>query len=805
MKKLLITGILFVLTTHIIVAQSKPLSGKVNDTKQYAIAYASIEVKKKGSAEIVKATVSNADGAYTFSTFANGAYTISATAAGFLSQTKNISVDSLHPLNALPNFELAAAAGDLNNVTVTAKKSFIEIKADKTVLNVENYIMASGSSAFDMIKKGPAVTTDKDDNLKLKGGAAQIFIDGKPSYITGQQLTDYLKMLPADAISKIEIISNPGSKYEAAGTAGIINIKMKKNKAMGFNGTANVGVGEGKYPKVYGGSTLNYRKGNVNIFGNINLGSYEGFNLLNYNSTIGSGATTVYQERENYWHPTTKVGTYKIGMDISTSKKSTIGFLVNSNPSSQSAPTDNYTIFRDQRMMPTTYINSFKSDDEHTANSSYNINYKSEIDSLGSQLNFDADYVNYNSSKTDVNNNYYLNNTKDTLRIPYIFRNRRPATVHIYSSKIDYTKYLDAGTRLETGAKVSFVNTDNNLLADSIGDNKWLTDYNRSNHFKYTENINAAYVTFNKEWVKWNIQAGLRAEQTNYTANSVTIGQVNKKSYLSLFPTLFASYKYNDKNTFTASYGRRIERPSYQSLNPFISYIDPYTVFQGNPYLQPSFSDNLELKHSFKDMLFTSLSYRHTNNASSTVVLQDSSTKITTNIIQNTGYENYFGLDLTFSISVTKWWTTENNASIYIQQSVSDYPGYEFNTTNTSANFSSDNTFILPKNFKAQISVYYYAPGTEGYTHQRSAYGGNFGIQKQLNDKKATLKFSISNIGTNAYRAHLQSNLLNINWRNQWEGPRCYLTYSFKFGNINVKASRQRKTASSEESNRVNL
>ena len=805
MKKLLISIVLSLLVTNSLLAQSNILSGKVSDIKQHAITYASIEVKSTGAIQMLQSTVSDAEGMYAFPAFVHGNYSITATAAGFIPQTKQVLVDSLHPLTTLPMFELAVAANDLKNVTVTAKKSFIEIKADKTVLNVENYIMASGSSAFDMIKKGPAISVDKEDNLHLKGGMAEIYIDGKPFYITGQQLTDYLKNLSADAISKIEIISNPGSRFEAAGTAGIINIKMKKNKTMGFNGNANIGIGEGRYPKVYGGSTLNYRKGIFNIFGNIDIGRYESFNLLNYNSTIGRDAGTVYQERQNFWHPTTKEGDYKIGTDISINKKSTLGFLINSNASSELAPTDNYTIFRNQYRLPTTYINSFKTDEEHTHNTAYNINFKTDIDSMGSQLNVDADYVKYTSSKEDVNYNYYLTNTKDTLRTPYIFRNKSAATVQIYSSKIDYTKYLKKSIRLEIGGKISFVNTDNNLLADSIDNKNWLIDNNRSNHFKYSENINAAYFTFNKEWMKWNMQAGLRAEQTNYTATSITINETDKKSYFNVFPTLFAFYKYNDKNTFSASYGRRIQRPSYQSLNPFINYIDPYTIFQGNPYLQPSLSDNFEVKHSFKNMLFTSLSYRRTNNASSSIVLQDSATKVTTNITQNIGYENYVGIDVTLSIPITKWWTSENNAGIYLQQSVSTYTGYQFNTTNTSANISSDNTFILPKNFKVQIGLYYLAPNTIGYTHLRCYYGGNLGIQKQLNHNRSTIKFSISNVGITAYRAHLQSDKLNIVWRNQSEGPKFRLTYSFKFGNVNVKASRQRKTASSEEKERVNL
>ncbi|MEO7311157.1 MAG: outer membrane beta-barrel family protein [Chitinophagaceae bacterium] len=784
-------------------AQKAMVKGIVRNETKAPIAYASVEVKAGG--KTIKSTVSDADGLFTISTLSNGAFSVEVSAVGYTTSGKEFMIDSLHQCIEFAAFDLQVATRSLGSVTVVAKKKFIEIKADKIILNVENNIMASGSSAFDMIKKGPAVSVDKDDNLKLKGGLAQIYIDGKPSYLSGQQLTDYLKNLTADAVSRIEIISNPSSKYEAQGSAGIINIKLKKSKNEGLNGAANIGGGIGRYPKAYGGVSMNYRKNNINLFGNLNLGRYKSFNLLNYNSIIGTGAEATYQDRENFWNPIVHSGTLKLGLDYSIGKKSTLGFLINGNAAKQTAPTDNYTIFKDTNQQPYNYINSHKSDESHNANTSYNINFKTEPDTLGSELNIDADFAQYNADREDINSNEFLDKQLAVVRSPYVFRNQTPAQVNIVSFKADLTRYLAAGLKIEAGLKSSFVKSDNNLIADSISAGKWEADNDRSNHFIYEENINAAYISVNKEWKKLSLQAGLRGEQTNYTSNSVTSNQVAKKSYTSFFPTVFASYKANDNNTFNVSYARRINRPSYQSLNPFINYVDPYTVFKGNPYLLPSFSNSFELKHSYKDFLFTSLSFTHRSRESGLVILQDAVTKVTTNISQNIGYSNYAGLDVTLSLPVTKWWTMENNAGVYLSNSVSEFTGYEYNTSNVSANLSSDNTFTLPKNYKIQASVYYSAPSRDGYTKQRSSAGGSLGIQKQLWEKKASLKFSISNIGNNAYRAHLQSNLLDITWRNQWEGPRFSLSFTWKFGSSSIKANRQRRTASSDESNRVNL
>ena len=801
---------IFLLTACLFVAlysfgQNSSVNGNIKDVNNQPISFASVQITRSSDNVVIKATVSDKNGSFRISKIENGNYKLLVSSSGYEEQSKLFSIDSAHQEINLPDFKMIATKNILEGVRITTSRKFIEVKADKTILNIENNIMASGSSAFDMIKKGPAVSTDKDDNIKMKGGLVQIFVDGKPFYLSGQQLTDYLKNLPAEAISKIEIISNPGSKYEAQGTAGIINLKLKKSQANGMNGTASLGVGMGRYPKANGNVSLNYRKDKWNIFGGGYYGYSESFNQLNVNNTIGKGAEAIYQLRDNYWHPFSNYYNYTAGVDYKIGNKSTLGFLMRGSVSDTKANTDNHTIFENDQRLRESLINTRKQDTSHNSNATYNINFKTTFDSLGSDLNIDADYVHYLSRDININSNYFLGNNLDTLRDAYVFKNNSPADVNIYSLKSDFTKYIHPSLKFEVGIKTSFVRTDNNLMVDSIMKGKWNIDYNQSNHFVYEENINAVYVNMNKDWSKWNVQAGLRTEQTNYTTNSITNNQVNKKSYLDFFPSFYASYKLNENNTFNINYTRRINRPSYQSLNPFTMYVDPYTRFQGNPYLQPSYSNSIELKHSFKQFLFTTLSYQRENNNSIDIIIQDEATKMITNTTLNSGYSNYASMNVSAYFPITKWWLTENNVNVYYSNSVSKYPGFAYNTKTVSADLSNSNTFTLPKNMKIQASVYYSAPSTQGFYHIRGSVSASFGIQKQVWDKKGTLKFSVSNIGPNAYRAHIVSDKLDILWRNQWEGPRFYLSYSWKFGSSSVKSARSRKTASSEETNRVNL
>ncbi|MGF2414808.1 MAG: carboxypeptidase regulatory-like domain-containing protein, partial [Ferruginibacter sp.] len=348
MKKIIITTALAFLSTMLF-CQQKTVMGKVITAKNEAVQYANIALVCNTDDKTIKGAVADSAGNFSISITTNGVYKLAITNAGFSSYTSTaFTIDSATTVINMPAIVLTEQFKTNKTVVVQAKKKFIEIQADKTVLNIENSVVAVGNSAFELIKKAPAVTVDKDDNLKLKGGIATIYVDGKPFYLSGEQLTQYLKNLQADAISKIEIIGNPSSKYDAAGLTGIINIRLKKNKQYGTNGSYTFGSGYGKYPKINSALSLNHRNKKINVFTDGSIGYSESFNKLTYNSIVDNSGVLTYQDRDNYWHPKTVWHSFKAGADFNVSKKTIIGFLIKGNGDHEKSITDNNTIFSNQ-------------------------------------------------------------------------------------------------------------------------------------------------------------------------------------------------------------------------------------------------------------------------------------------------------------------------------------------------------------------------------------------------------------------------------------------------------------------------
>ncbi len=784
-------------------AQTGTVSGLVKDNKSKAVIAANLLLKQQDSSS-VKGSITDSAGIFKINA-KPGNYFIIISTTGFENISTSLFTIKENEETNLPTFNMKEETKMLGAVKVVSTKKLFEMQPDKMVMNIENSILATGNSLFDVLRKAPAVSVDKDDNIKLKGAISQIFIDGKPAYLSGQQLTDYLKTLPADAVSKIEIITNPSSKYDAAGSTGIINIKLKKNQTYGLNGTANIGAGVGVYGKINGGVNLNYRKNKINLFGSGYLGNSESFNRLTYNSTINDNGNITLQDRNNYWHPHTTYGSYKAGMDYSITKNSTIGILYRGGISKTDARTDNTSIFSDADRNLLSSVVSIKDAVQNSNSNFLNFNYKVTLDSAGSELSFDADYASYIFKSTDVNENHFFDNNKIEFRSPYSFRNTQPSNGTIKAFKTDYTRYLKNKVKIETGLKFSNVNSDNKLNADSLVNNNWIKDNGRTNSFVYDENIFAAYFNFSKTFKKTSIQAGVRAEQTNNTGNSVTLNRTDKRNYLDFFPSLFISREMNDNNQLNFSYTRRISRPGYQSLNPFVSYLDPYTYFVGNPYLKPSYTNSFEIKHGFRQFLFTSLGYMHATDVEINVIRQDKTTGVTTNSSENAGYSDALRLDVTASIPVTKWWSSDNSIGLSYNKDFSKIPDYSYNTKSFGADFSTSQTFTLPKQYKIQTSFYYSVPTKSGITKTLSAYQLDLGVQKQLWNNKATIKLNANCIiGTSAYRAHYLSNNLDIYWKNEWEGKKIMASFVYKFGSNKIKSSRSRTTASESEQNRIN-
>ena len=614
---------------------------------------------------MIKLSVCDKDGRFVFESIGTGTYLISASSVGHLnSYTKPFDYNSGSSIY-LNNITLSSQSKDLKEVSVVGRKPFIEQKADRMVVNVDAPPANAGSSAMDILEKSPGVSVDKDGNISLKGKqGVTIMIDNKPTYLSATDLANYLKSLPSSAIDQLEIMTNPSAKYDAAGNSGIINIKTKKNKAKGFNGSVTLTHTQGVYPKPAGSLNLNYRTGKANFFLNAGYTRWEGFQTLDINRKyldINSKAITSIFSQESNMKFTNPSLNLKLGMDYYINKNTTVGFVFSGFKNNEDVQSVSNIFLKDPNQVTDSIVYSPSTNNSTWKNGSVNLNFRHQFDSAGKELTADIDFMEYNSGSDQYFNNITYN-PDWTMRGQTILTGNLPSDIKIYSFKSDYSHPFKHELKLEVGIKSSYVSTDNTANYFNIVNGSSSVDTGKSNRFAYHENINAAYLNLNKQLKKWSFQAGLRAENTNYSGhqfgNNFTVKNNDssfQRSYLSIFPTVYISYQASEKNQFVLNYGRRIDRPAYQDLNPFLFFLDQYTYQAGNPYLQPQFTQNIELSHTYNSFLTTTLNYSFTKDFFSETFEQSGHATIVRN--GNIGQRQNAGLAISAQITVRKWWT----------------------------------------------------------------------------------------------------------------------------------------------------
>lgn len=779
------------------------VSGIVKDA-----AYATVVLLRAKDSSLVKGTVCDSSGRYLMEGIATGKYLVAASQVNTgKAYSPVFMADSAHPEIVLKTLILGGAGTTLKGVEVTSRKPYIEMMADKTVLNVENSVIATGNSIFEVLRRAPGVRADQQDNIILMGvPGVEIWIDGRPSNFTGETLTQWLKSQPADIVSKIEIISNPSSRFDAAGSAGIINIRLKKNLQQGVNGNVFLNGGMGKYPKASTGVNMNYREGKFNLYGNYNYYYSESYNMLTFNSVTdrGNGNQDILH-RENYWHPFSRGNNVKVGVDYSVNKKTTLGVIANVNTNKTIAKTDAITTDYDHKFPVPSHLTALTDRDDRFNNYRLNLNLLTNIDTLGSVFVIDVDGATYRK-EADQNILNYLDNGLEPQHEIATIRNFTPAKVWIGSVKADHTKYFNPSIKLETGAKISYVKTDSDMQYDSLLQDKWTPDKLRTSQFRYTEQIQAAYATFSFDRKKWSLQAGLRAERTDAEGMSITLDSLVRNRYIDLFPTIFALYRLTKVQQLTFSYGKRISRPSYQQLDPFIRMIDPYTYIEGNPYLQPQYSHVFQLKHTYNSWLYTTAYYSYTTGYRSTLLYSDTATKVIISRTGNIGHAEYGYVSVVAVVPITKWWESETSIGAGYARYVSNVPDNSFDNKGTGAEMSTNFTFILPRKFKVQASIDYSTPSPSGQFKNRANWGTDFGVQKSVWKDKGAIRVNISDpFNTRRFNADIFNNGTQVHWVNRWENRKVNVQFSWKFGDQKIKAARSRSTGSKEEENRVNL
>jgi len=798
------------------------VAGHVIDGNTKTIESATITLLRAKDSSVAKLSVATKDGNFVFDNVAEGKYLVSITAVG---HTKGFSetfeVTASNNNITLKTIELVPLAKNLTGVTVSAKRPLIEQKIDRTVVNVEASVTNVGTSALEVLEKSPGISVDKDGNISLKGKqGVQVYIDGRPTYLSGTDLANYLRNLNSSQLDQIEIMTNPPAKYDAAGNAGIINIKTKKTKQFGYSGSLSSTWSQGRYPKVSESFNFNYRKNKLNLFTTVGYSNRKNFQDLDIQRKFITKTKEIKSlfEQESRIKEGGKSYNAKVGFDYFVNKKTTLGAVFTGyyNPGNFGNQSDVWIYDPAMTAVSNTIANT--SNDRKWKNFSTNLNFRQVLDTTGQELTADFDYLTYRSTNTqDLINKYYDPNGVPTDKADTLLGNL-PQDINIYTARIDYTKPLKKGAKFEAGLKTSFVETDNNAIYNNVYYSQVILDSGRSNHFIYKENVNAAYVNLSKPLSKkWFGQLGLRLENTNSKGHStgfvyspsldkfVSFEEKFSRDYTQVFPTAFIQYKPSDKNSFVLNYGRRINRPDYEDLNPFILFLDKYTFEQGNPNLQPQFSHNIEFTHNHRGFLNTTLNYTNTTDIINEILEQNVDSNQTYVKKDNIAKQRQFGISISANGQITKWWSGNLWTNLYNNKFEGIVNGDFVKVGATTFQGNVSNQFKFAKTYTAELGGYFNSGGVDGVFRIHSFGMINMGISKQIFKGKGTIRLSGRDVfRTQKIKGDIKYSNIDAAFQQRRDSRQVALGFTYRFAKGKMNNGQKRRTGgASEESSRV--
>jgi hypothetical protein len=784
------------------------ISGSVLDDAKKPLDGATVILLVAKDSSLVNTQLAGADGTFAFQNLTDNTYLIKATYIGYKKYLSgNVVVSQQKSVN-LPAFILSSTGKTLNEVAVTAQKSYIQQKIDRTVVNVGALISNTGANALEVLEKTPGVQVDADGNITYKGkSGVLVMIDDKPTYLSAANLATYLRSLPSSSLDQIELMDNPPAKYDAAGNAGVINIKTKKNTIRGFNAVVAADYAQGFYGRSNESINLNYRVDKVNLFANVAYNEQRTFRRLEIDRDYfdANGNPTSSLKDISYFRPTSNNTNIKAGMDYFISPKTTWGIVYTGDISRDHDSSPVYSLLYGQNGQLDSTINTLNTSKNKFNSNGINLNYTHKFDSAGRQLTFDLDYIRDESGS----NQLFVNNTflpNSTLTNSTMLTDNLPATINIYSAKADYTHPLKGKAKLEAGVKSSYVNTDNAANYFNVINGISTIDYNNTNRFLYKENINAAYINFNKNFGRFSLQTGLRLENTN--GNGHQLGNAERADssfinhYTDLFPTAYFSYNLDTAghNVLVASYGRRIGRPNYGSLNPFTFFVDEFTYFSGNPFLKPQFTDNYKLAYSFKSLFTVAVAYNYTTDVQGETIHNSGDIFISTQ--GNIGQQKVLDFSVNTNFQPAKWWSVNLYAEVYNNTyQGAFYTGYLNQSENTfSAN--GNNQFTLSNGWSAELSGFYRTGGTYGQFVSIPTGMLNAAIQKKILNNKGSIKLNMRDVFHTFSPSGTITNIVGATatYHNFVDTQVATLAFTYSFGkSTNVPEKRETGGADSEQ------
>ncbi|MBE9602571.1 TonB-dependent receptor [Pedobacter sp. MC2016-24] len=783
------------------------VTGRLVDVQNQPVSYAAIYLFFETDSVHKKAVQSDSLGYFHLAATQKGKYHIQVRYIGYQSYKSSFfELNDAGSIFSIGNIQLKEDSRALNTVEIAGNKPLIVQGLDKMVINVENSVLSQGSNALELLAKAPGVSVNESGAISLKGrSGTTIMINGKLTYLSENQLSNLLKSTTSNDISKIEIMANPSSRYDAAGKGGIINMVMKKSLKTGLNGTLTGNGGVGRAARLGGGGSLNYKNEQFNIFGSYNY-FYQDLKYTNaadrqFFTTQGELAyQSVQQSRE-----TAKLRSqnFRAGIDWFLDEKNTLGFLINGGIGKYPSVQHTQNLRSDAQHNPIWDARTVNTGKERWEDMLYNLNYQHRFNDQGHELNFDLDYVSHFSKMDQHLDTRYIAEPGLTSRANTSRRGDLPSNNDIYVGKLDYTLPLGKLGKLEAGWKGSYVRTENNLKYDTLQNEVFVSDQEARNHFIYKEQIQAGYLNLKRNFGKFSVQAGLRVEYTHTEGHQVTTDSLVSRNYTKLFPSLFLGQELNEEHKMQLGYSRRIERPGYWDLNPFRIYDDPFSYSEGNPYLQPALVNAFELGYSYLSKYHLTFSFNRTSDVISNVVGVSPDGNLSVERAENLATFNNYGMSLTGKVNYNNWWSSTQFLNLFNNDFAVEEQGVKRHFKGATLTFDSQHTFKMGKGWKGELNGLYKSNERSGVFKTKAYYVISTGVQKELMEGRANVSVLVNDIFKSKQYKHY-ANYGGMVTRNLYrpDSRSILLSFSYRFGG-DANAVKTRSTGSEDLKGRL--
>lgn len=802
--------LMFVLSAMLLFSRNgytqSQIRGSVLDGNKAPVVNATIFLLNAIDSSDMAKTITNEQGRYSFERPVIGDYIIKASAVGFeAAYTRAVSIVSSDDIIDARPIIMQSTSEQLQAVVVRAKKPLIEQKIDRTIIHVKSSITSAGITALDVLERSPGVVVNRQNGLISMAGkeGVVVMINGKASYMPAAAVVQMLAGMTASNIDKVELITTPPANYDAEGNAGFINIVTTNNPDMGMNGSVSGSLGYGKGERAAASANFNYRKSKFNLYGDYSFTLDKMDQLFSFSRQLLLNSQKISNTTVSNRETTQRNHLARIGFDFNLSNRTTASGLVSmyNNRWSMDAVNNNSTSTNN---LPDTSRRIANDEINHWKHYGANVGIQHQL-SADARIVVNADYLYYHDNNpVNYFNSFFDNQGK--LLFEQQTRSGKETPIKIWVGSVDYNQRWSKKVTMDAGVKTSISRFENNVLIEKLEQGDWVPDPSLSARYKLNEDIVALYTSLNIiPDSKTEIKAGLRYEYTNSNLGTDEIKDVVDRQFGKLFPGIFVTRKLNKDHSVGLSYSRRITRPTFNDMAPFVIFIDPNTFFAGNPALRPAIGDNIKADYTFRKYLF-SLSYNFNKDAIARFQTQiDPVANKQFFTSENLNNVKTLSAAVSFPITMAAWWSMQSNITGTFQQVNSTFNGAPLRKEQKSVRINSTQSFTLPKDFAVELSGFYQTASLFG-TAKLAGHGMfNAGIQKKIG--KGKLRFGVDDVfNTFIYETAVkvpdENFISNADYKFT---QRTYkLTYTRSFGNDKLKERSSRSMGSEEERARVN-